>query len=412
MSEPHTANPTATPAPMPRGAVVCLSAAAFGSAMSLRVSDALLPRLAAEFSISLGTASQVISVFAISYGLAQLLFGPLGDRFGKYRVIAWACAACALTASLCGVAANFDLLRAARALAGATAAAIMPLALAWIGDVVPYEERQPVLARFLIGQIIGISAGVWLGGFAADHLSWRMPYFLIGTLFALVSVALLVLNRRLPAHALTVHRTPSGMAPASPLLGMASDFKYVLSRPWARVVLATVFLEGAFLFGPFAFIASHLHHGFGVALSMAGSLVMLFGLGGLLYAVSARHLLRRLGEAGLACWGGALLTLSLATIAFAPAWQWSVPACLAAGLGYYMLHNTLQINATQMAPERRGAAVAAFASCFFLGQSAGVAITGLVVEGLGSSRAIGLGALGVLVVAVNFARLRSRQRLQ
>ena len=75
-----------------------------------------------------------------------------------------------------------------------------------------------------------------------------------------------------------------------------------------------------------------------------------------------------------------------------------------------MLHNTLQINATQMAPERRGAAVAAFASCFFLGQSAGVAITGLVVEGLGSSRAIGLGALGVLAVAVNFARLRSRQQ--
>ena len=412
MSEPHSPNPTATPAPapMPRGAVVCLSAAAFGSAMSLRVSDALLPRLATEFSVSLGTASQVISVFAISYGLAQLLFGPLGDRFGKYRVVAWACAACALTASLCGVAGNFDLLRTARALAGATAAAIVPLAMAWIGDVVPYEERQPVLARFLIGQITGISAGVWVGGFAADHLSWRTPYFLIAALFALVSVALLVLNRRLPARALTVRRTPPGMAPASLLRGMASDFKHVLSRPWARVVLATVFLEGAFLFGPFAFIASHLHHGFGVALSMAGSLVMLFGLGGLLYAVSARHLLRQLGEAGLACWGGALLTLSLAAIAFAPAWQWSVPACLAAGLGYYMLHNTLQINATQMAPERRGAAVAAFASCFFLGQSAGVAITGLVVEGLGSSRAIGLGALGVFVVAVNFARLRSRQR--
>ena len=393
---------------MPRGAVVCLSAAAFGSAMSLRISDALLPRLAAEFSVSLGTASQVISVFAISYGLAQLLFGPLGDRFGKYRVVAWACAACALTASLCGVAGNFDLLRLARALAGATAAAIVPLAMAWIGDVVPYEERQPVLARFLIGQIAGISSGVWVGGFAADHLGWRTPFFLIGALFAVVSVALLVLNQRLPAHALTVRSTLSGAAPASPLRSMASDFRHVMSRPWARVVLATVFLEGVFLFGPFAFIATHLHHGFGVSLSTAGSLVMLFGFGGLLYAFSAGHLVRRLGEAGLARWGGALLTLSLATIAFAPAWQWSVPACLSAGLGYYMLHNTLQINATQMAPARRGAAVAAFASCFFLGQSAGVAVTGLVVEGLGSSCALGLGALGVLVVALNFARLRSR----
>jgi predicted MFS family arabinose efflux permease len=37
-----------------------------------------------------------------------------------------------------------------------------------------------------------------------------------------------------------------------------------------------------------------------------------------------------------------------------------------------MLHNTLQTNATQMAPEARGLAVSCFATAFFLGQSAGV----------------------------------------
>ena len=404
MPDPTPTSPTQPPprAPLPAGAIVCLSVAAFASGMSLRTNDALLPRLAAEFAVSLSTASQVISVFAISYGLAQLLFGPLGDRFGKYRVIAWACAACALTAACCGLASDFGLLRLARALAGATAAAVIPLAMAWIGDVVPYEERQPVLARFLIGQIAGVSAGVWAGGFAADHLSWRTPYFVIAALFAAVSAGLLVLDGRLPAHART--RQP---APGSPLHRMAGDFHHVLSTPWARVVLATVFLEGVFLYGPFAFIASHLHSRFGVSLSVAGSLVMLFGFGGLLYAASAGHLVRRLGEVGLVRWGGGLLTLSLLVVGFAPAWQWSVPGCLAAGMGFYMLHNTLQINATQMAPQRRGAAVAAFASCFFLGQAAGVALAGLAADHLGVPGAIGLGALGVLGLAVNFSRLRA-----
>ena len=46
-------------------------------------------------------------------------------------------------------------------LTGATAAAVIPLSMAWIGDNVPYERRQPVLARFLIGQITGFSLGVW-----------------------------------------------------------------------------------------------------------------------------------------------------------------------------------------------------------------------------------------------------------
>ena len=156
-----SAEPTpAAPQTIPAGAILCLSLGAFGSGVSLRVNDALLPRLAEQFAVPLCTAAQVISYFAIAYGLSQLLFGPLGDRFGKYRVIAWACAACAVTAVLCGLAPDFTLLTLARALAGATAAAIIPLAMAWIGDVVPYEKRQPVLARFLIGQILGLSAGV------------------------------------------------------------------------------------------------------------------------------------------------------------------------------------------------------------------------------------------------------------
>ena len=356
---PASPSPASTPRPhLPPGAIVCLSMAAFGSAMSLRINDALLPRLALEFTVSLGTAAQAISAFAIAYGVAQLMFGPLGDRFGKYRVIAWACAACAVTASLCGLANDFATLRLARALAGAPAAAIVPLSMAWLGDVVAYEERQPVLARFLIGQISGVTAGVWAGGFAADHLSWRTPYFVLGALFALVFVALRVLNRRLPDAARAMQ-----LSSGSPLRRMASDFGHVLGKPWARIVLVSVFLEGVFLYGPFAFIASHLHQAFGLSLSMAGSLMMLFGLGGLLYAAFAGRLVRGLGEVGLVRWGSALLAAALLVVGFAPAWQWSVPGCLVAGLGFYMLHNTLQMNATQMAPERRGAAVSAFASC-------------------------------------------------
>jgi len=406
LSSPADSSTSAAPEPIPAGAILCLSLGAFGSGVSLRVNDALLPRLAEQFAVPLSTAAQVISYFAIAYGLSQLLFGPLGDRFGKYRVIAWACAACALTAVLCGVAPDFPLLTLARALAGATAAAIIPLAMAWIGDVVPYDKRQPVLARFLIGQILGLSAGVWLGGFAADHLNWRLPYFAIGVLFAVVSAAQFMIYRRLPAHARKMQH-----ATGSALRRIVDDFGHVLARPWARKVLVTVFLEGALLYGPFAFIASHLHHGFGVSLSLAGSLVMLFGFGGVIYAVSSTQFVKRLGEVGLVNGGGVILAAAMLGVAVAPAWWWAIPSSLFAGLGFYMLHNTLQINATQMAPERRGAAVSAFASCFFLGQSAGVVLSGALADRIGTGNMIAVGALGVLAVALNFGRLRSNSTL-
>jgi predicted MFS family arabinose efflux permease len=50
------------------------------------------------------------------------------------------------------------------------------------------------------------------------------------------------------------------------------------------------------------------------------------------------------------------------------------------GLGFYMLHNTLQSNATQMAPEARGLGVSLFAFALFIGQSLGVALAAPVID--------------------------------
>lgn len=390
---------------LPRGAVAGLSIAAFASGISLRVTDALLPRLADDFSLTLGDAAAVITVFSIAYGFAQLLFGPMGDRFGKYRVIALGCLACALTTTLCALAPSFAWLLVARVLAGATAASIIPLSLAWIGDVVPYDRRQPVLARFLIGQILGVSAGVLLGGYAADHLHWRTPFVVIAAIFLLIGGVLLLIHRHLPLAA-RQRRTGTGSAIAR----MGGEFRQVVALPWARVVLLTVFAEGAFLYGAFAYMVSHLHQVHTLSLATAGEVVMLFGFGGLLFALAATPLVRRLGEPGLALWGGLLVCLAFLVVALAEPWRWSVPACFVAGLGFYMLHNTLQINATQMAPERRGAAVAAFAASFFIGQSVGVALDGRLIPVIGTTGVIVLGALGVLTVSLNFSRLK-KQRL-
>ncbi|MEP7155048.1 MAG: MFS transporter [Betaproteobacteria bacterium] len=386
-------------------AFVALSMAAFGSGISQRVTDPLLPRFSLEFGASLGAASWVVTIFTLAYGFNQLFFGPLGDRFGKYRVIAWACVACSFATLLCALAPDFRMLLAARFVAGAMLAAIIPLSMAWIGDVVPYEQRQPVLARFLIGQILGVSAGQMLGGLAADFLGWRVPFFLLTAGFAGVSMLLFAMQRRLPERAIAV-----AVAEGHAMQRMFREFGMVMKQPWARVVTLTVFLEGAFLYGAFAFIATHLHLAHSMSLSAAGTVVMLFGFGGFLFAGMSRHFVRRLGETGLAFWGGIAMFVSLFVIAFAPAWGWSVPACFIAGLGFYMLHNTLQTNATQMAPERRGAAVAAFAFCFFTGQSAGLALAGATTATIGTQGVIIGGAVGVLIVAMMFARLKANQR--
>jgi predicted MFS family arabinose efflux permease len=266
--------------------------------------------------------------------------------------------------------------------------------MAWIGDVTPYPSRQAVLARFILGQILGLSAGASAGGIAAEHAFWQWPFVALGVWFATVAILL----------ARDARRQPSGAQSGTGHL--FADIAAVLRVPWARVVVATVFLEGVALFGSLAFIATHLHLTRGASLAMAGAIFAAFGAGGAMFATFARPILRRLGEVHLAALGTIVIAFSLLGIAWVPVLAVAPAGCFAAGLGFYMLHNTLQTNATQMAPERRGAAVALFASLFFLGQSVGVAVAGWLVVRFGTAATITASALAVLPVGFAFASLR------
>src|SRR3954464_8758640 len=113
----------------------------------MRVCDPLLPKLAETFQATPGDAAYAISAFAIAYGLLQLVYGPLGDRYGKRRVIALATVACTLGSAGAAIAPSLGWLGVFRVLSGGTAAAIIPLSMAWIGDAVLCYRRQAMLAR-------------------------------------------------------------------------------------------------------------------------------------------------------------------------------------------------------------------------------------------------------------------------
>src|SRR5262249_61303869 len=87
-----------------------------------------------------------------------------------------------------------------------------------------------------------------------------------------------------------------------------------------------------------------------------------FAIGGLIYAAWAPNLVARFGQVGLATWGGIVLGCSYLALALIPTW-WLAPVVVTfVGLGFYMLHNTLQTNATQMSPDARGTAGGAFSA--------------------------------------------------
>lgn len=394
-----------------RRSVLLLSFATFASMSAQRLCDAMLPELSREFSASLAEAAQVISAFAVVYGLCQLVYGPLGDRLGKFRIVTWATLGCGVASVLSVFAATLDMLVLARMLMALGAAAIIPLSLAWIGDAVAYELRQETLARVGLGTTLGITGGQLLGGVFTDTLGWRWAFAFMTALFGVVGLLLWRdgLRQRVEAGG----RPPAGHNPVPEVRpGFVRQALQIITGRWSRIVLVVALIEGAAGFGVLAIWASHLHHELGLSLSASGAIVALFGLGGMVYMAVARFLIPRLGEHGLARSGVSLLGLAALVIACTPAWWPTLPASLLAGFGFFMFHNTMQTNATQMAPAARGTAVSLFASALFMGQSIGVLLAAGLVGRYGSTVVIISGSAVLVAVGLFFAQaLRRRQAL-
>jgi predicted MFS family arabinose efflux permease len=376
-------------------AVFLLSLAAFASAASLRATDPLLPLIADEYGVTAGAASAAVTAFALSYGLLQIAYGPLSDRYGRYRTIAAAAFVSAFASAACALAPSLDALIAARFVSGATVGAFIPLALAWIGDTVAYERRQPLLARFLVGQMAGVAFGTAAAGWVGEHFGWRAIFFALAGLLLVIAILLLM----------EIAGNPLARAGGGGRGTLRESFRRMpgmLIHKRLRVLLATGFAEGLFIFGALAFVAIYLQRGFGVGPGMAGTLAAMYAVGGVIYALLARRAVRGLGERGLATLGGIALVLGYAGLAFSDFLLLSTLCIASVGAGFYMLHTTVQIHVTQVPAEERGSAVALFATFLFLGQASGVWLAARVVDAAGMTPVFLAAAAGLALLAVLF----------
>lgn len=381
--------------------IVLLALAAFASTSAFRVLDPALPQLAQEFSITTGQAADVVKVFALAYGVLQFFWGPIADRFGKFRTLAWATLACAAGNLFIVFAGSFDAILIGRIMAGATAAAIVPLSMAWIGDHVPYEQRQATLAQFMTGTILGLTSGLVVGGVLTDTLGWRASFVLLAGVYTLIGLLLLSQQARVP----------ESTGQNNTRLRLIGPIVQVLREPWARMILVVVLLEGALVFGVMSFVPAYLQQRHDISSTSAGLLTSLFGLGSLIYVAKARWLIAKLGESRMVWIGGWLMGTGYAAYALGDYWWVAIGASIGCGFSYYLVHAVLQTNATQMVPAVRGTAVSLFASCLFGGQAIGVALGAMVVDHVGIIWVIGVGAVMMPFLGMFFSwRLGLRER--
>lgn len=368
---------------VPRHLIPILAAGCLVSAMSMRVVEPVVPEIARDLNVSADLIALTTTAFAVPYAAGQLLLGPLGDAIGKARVIKVALGLLAVCLALSSVAQTAGELFAARILAGLAGGGVIPLAFAMLGDRFSMADRQIALSRILTAIIIGQVLGATGSGLLASAIGWREVML---TAAALTFAALLIM-------AVTLKSRPDAERHKLSIAGMKASYGIVFANPRAAICFTAVFVEGIAIFGLLPYLAILLEERGAGGVREAGFVLSGIAIGGLTYAALVPVLLRRLGLYNLIRSGGIVMGLGMGGVTMAVSWPMEMLAFTVIGLGFYMVHNSLQTQATELAPGNRGAAVALHAFFFFFGQAVGPVVYAAGLRDLGAGTTIGLAAV-------------------
>lgn len=254
------ADPSTTDERIP-GAIWLIAGGIFAMVTSEFMAAGLLPRIADDVGVSVGTASLLISGFAAGQVLGSWLLGLPLSRFGPARVLAALLATFAVAQTV-GVLSPWPVMLGLRFVSGLTLAAYFSISLGTVSRLVPGTAQPRALSAVFAGVTIGTTVGLPLATFAGQAFAWRWAFHLDTVLVLGAAAAIL-----------TAVPAVGGAVPISrgELLRPLND-----ARLWVTFVTASLSVGAALV--AFSFFSTILERTTGVAPSLVPWFLALYGV--------------------------------------------------------------------------------------------------------------------------------------
>ena len=331
----------------------------------------ILPSISQDLNIDIARAGLLITAYMIPFGIFQIIFGPLADRYGKKQVILFSMIMFTVSAGLCALGFDLTSLAIFRALTGIFAASVMPISLALIGDVFPLQERQGAIGTFMGISFLGQGLSMVIGGAIAFFFNWK-GVFGAYALFSLIPVLLLVMNYK---------DLPSEKHPDSKIF---APYKQLISTSTSLSTYIIILLEGMFIVGSFSFAGAYISKTYGFNNFYIGLIMTGFGIMTVIGGRISGKLAAKIGARKILSVG--LITAFLADFViylFGNILVFMIIGIALLGLGFIFTHSTLLTRATEFAHKERGAAMSLVAFCFMGGGGVGTALAGRIISAAG-----------------------------
>jgi predicted MFS family arabinose efflux permease len=351
----------------------------------------LIPALAIDFKASASLVGLMVPAYTIPYGLSTLFYGPLSDRIGRKPVLLVLLGLMALATIALAFSSSAYMFLFIRVLMGLSTGGIVPIAIALLGDLYPYEERGRPIGLLYGAMAGGMTFGSTLGAYLNPLIGWRMEFIITGLMSCGVLLAAVYFRNLFSS---------SRMAEFIPIKSVFSISHQLLTSKKGRPLYSYIFLNGMFHSGIFAWLGYYFSTRYhlndqGIGLALLG-----YGLPGMLLGVTIGKAADKYGRKKLIPIGLLTGVITVAVLVFKfPLWIAGASVALLS-LGYDMtqplfagLVTTLGNNSS------RGLAVGLSASMLFLGYGIGALVFQFLLhQGISFALVVFVGLESVLLL--------------
>ena len=363
----------------------------------------IIPALSIVFGTSAETVGLIVPAYLIPYGVATLAYGLLADRLGIQRVMFISLAAFVVLTVLSATAQSIEQLALWRIATGIGASGVVPLALALVGRLYPYEQRGRPLGWLFGAMAGGMAFGSPLGAMLVPFIDWQGLFVVVG---AAGGVLLLVL---LPYRSVIA-------ATVQPVSGTLRDllraYKDLLGAPRGQRTYGFVLVNSMFHSGVFTWLGVYLERQFGLGPVGIGLAILGYGIPGLLLGPLIGRVADRWGRARLIPIGLLLSAAAAALLMFDFPVVFAPVIAMILSLGYNMTQPLFAGIVSSLGGKRAGQAMGLNVFTLFVGFGLGSLIFGSLLRFDFETAFAVFGVIELSLALVSFALFRSEMPLR
>lgn len=349
----------------------------------------LLPTFSEQFGTTVRHVSFIEPAYLLGYGLFTLVYAPLSDRIGRFRIVAFCLVMFSLFTLLTAFVNGINQMIFLRLLTGIGAAGIAPTTISWISDTYPYEKRGHALGIFFGSVAGGTAFGASTGSFITSLIGWQWLFVGVAIIGLVVFSLILIKQNNIFGKRKAMAKTKDNI-----LL----SFGRILSTGRARRTYFYVLFNGMFHSGIFAWLGYFFYRNYGLNQLHIGLALLGYGIPGLLFGPLLGKLADRYGRNKIIPLG--LFLGAVAVLLLSQHFSLVASCVLVAllSLGFDLSHPLFAAIVTTFS-SKKGAAIGLFAFFLFSGYGLGSLVLSLIVN-IGLDRAFQLFGIGILVAAI------------